>query len=450
LSTVNQVPVSPQVSKLQITVTPSDYKKEVDDKVKEYARKARLPGFRNGKVPSGVIRRMFGDQIITEALNHAVNAGINNYLRESGLQILGDPIPDESVRPELDIAIDKDYQFAYDVGVRPDFDLTQTLAGARLTRYIVKADDEMIDKEIERLRERHGEVAKPEVAGEGDIIHVHLTELENGQVKVGGLHEHAAIWVRDLKPDVLPQFIGKKPEDEIDADVFDIMDKPEEVIREKVLSIEPGIEVGRMFRIRIGNISRVTKADIGQKLFDAVYGEGIVTGEFDFRERVTQDLRTALEQGTRMRLESDIFEYMVNSTPMNLPEDFLKRWLLHENKDLSDKDLEKEFSPFIRNLKWNLIVNRLQDAKGLHVTKEEIPQRLKELVMSQYGLNEDTEESRHELEQAVSHLMEDEDRVKRTYESIRDNRIFAFLKQTLRTEEKIVSLEEFKTLTETK
>lgn len=433
-----------------MTIAPVDYKKEVDDKVKEYSRKANINGFRKGMVPAGVIKRMFGDQIIAEALSHAVNTGINNYLKDTGLQILGDPIPDDSTRPQLDIGADKDYEFAYEVGLQPEIDLPPVFAKAKLTRYIVKADDEMIEKEVDRLRERYGEVTKVDEVAEGDIIHVHLTELEGNEPKKGGLHEHAAFWYRDLKKETQSLFVGKRAEDEIDADIFTIMDRPEQTIREKVLHLrDPGIEVGRNFRIRIGSISRTLKAEIGQKLFDTIYGEGTVTSEFDFRERVSQELRSAMERGTLMRLESDIFEYMVTSTPVDLPEAFLRKWLKHENRELDDSALEKEFPPFIRNLKWNLIVNKIQGSNGIQVAKEEIEQYFRELVMRQYGLNDITEEMRHEFDHTVQHMMEDQERVKRTYESIRDNKIFAFLRQSLRIEEKVVSFEEFKQLTET-
>lgn len=429
---------------------PEDYKKEVDEKVKDYARKASIKGFRKGMVPPGVIKRMFGDQIMAEALSKSVNAGINNYLRESGLQILGDPIPDESVRPELDISADKDYEFAYEVGLQPEFDLASVMGQAKLSRYIVKVDDDMIDKEVERLRERHGEVIEAQEVSEGDILHVHLTELEGGEPKKGGLHEHAAFWFRDLTPETQRLFLGKRNHDQLDLDIFSIMDRPASLIREKVLHLtDPAIEVGRMFRIEIDGISRTQKLAVGQQLFDKVYGEGLVTTEFDFRERVSQSLRAAYEQGTLMRLESDIFEYLVGHTKIDLPEDFLRRWLLHEHADLKDSGLEKEFPPFLRNLKWNLIVNKLQSSNGIQVTKEEIEGRLRELVVRQYGLNTDTDEALHELTHMVEHLMEDQERVKRTYESIRDNKIFAFLRQALRIEEKVVSLEEFKQLTET-
>lgn len=449
MSSVKHEPISGQTSRLRITVIPGDYKKEVDDKVKEYARKANINGFRRGMVPVGVIKRMFGDQIMAEALSRVVNTGINDYLKETGLQILGDPIPDESIRPQLDIHVDKDYEFAYEVGLQPEVDLATVFAQSKLTRYIVKADDEMIDKEVERLRERHGDVTGAEAVAETDIIHVHLTELEALVPKKGGLHEHAAFWFRDLTTDAQKQFLGKGVNDEVDVDIFKIIDQPEERIREKILHLkDPGIEVGRMFRIRIGSISRTQKAEMGQKLFDASYGEGAVTSEFDFRERVSQELRSALEQGTLMRLESDIFEYLVAKTPMELPEDFLRRWLVHQHSELDEAGLAEEFSPFIRNLRWNLIVNKIMSANGIQVTKEEIAQYMRELVLRKYGLIDDSEEARHELEHTVEHMMEDEDRVKRTYESIRDNKIFAFLRQAMKIEEKVVSFEEFKQKTE--
>jgi trigger factor len=449
VSQVTHEAISPQLGKLRVVVRPEDYRKEVDDKVRDYVKRANIKGFRKGMVPAGVIKRMFGDQIIAEALSHSVNHGINDYMKESGLKILGDPIPDEKVRPDLDIAAEKEYEFMYDIALQPEIDLASTLAAAKLARYIVKADDEMIDKEVERLQERYGEVEKAEEIGAQDIIHVHLTELEGAEPKPGGLHEHAAFWFKDLTPETQARFQGKKVDEEVDLDVFTLMDRPESVIREKVLHLkDPGIAVGRLFRIRIGGISRTQKAEMGQKLFDTIYGEGAVANELDFRDRVSQELRAALEQGTRMRLEADIFEYLVTQTPIDLPEDFLRRWLLLENKELDSASLEKEFPPFIRNLRWNLIVNKIQSSNGIQVAREEIEQYFRELIMRQYGLNDNSEEARHELGHFVEHMMEDQDQVKRAFESIRDNKIFAFLRQSLRIEEKVVSFEEFKQLTD--
>lgn len=358
MPTVTQEELTDLTRKLLVTVTPEDYEAEVDQQVKDYSKRANLDGFRKGKVPAGVIKRMFGDQIIAEALSKAVNSGLNNYLKESGLQILGDPVPDDSVRPEIDINVTKDYEFAYEVGLQPEFDVRPVMQTASLSRYIVKVSEEMIDEEVDRLASRHG---KTEGEGEQAVV---------------------------------------------------------------------------------------TKAAVDQELFDKTFGPSVVQTELDFRERIGQELRSYLERGTGVRLESDIFEHLVNHTPMTLPEEFLKRWLLRDAKNLDEEQLEKEFSPFVRNLKWNLIVNRLQTSEGIQVSKEEIQARFRELVMRQYGLNDTSEESKRELDHIVGHLMEEEEQVKRTYESIRDNKIFAYLRQNMKVEEKVVSYEEFKSLTE--
>lgn len=435
--------------KITVQVPSEDYKPKVDSSVKDYSKKINLKGFRAGKVPAGIVKKMYGKEILAEELNKLVNDSLTGYLKDEDLKILGDPLPITKDDQSLDLETGKTYEFEFELGLQPDFDLSPLSKKPSLTKHVIKVTDEMVNDEVENLQRRYGKMTNPaKIEDDKDALYVKLEELDNeGNVKEDGATNDPAIPVDLFKGKVAKKAKELQKGDTLDIDIFKSFDKEKKETLKHLLNIEDEeAEVGSMFRMTVQNINHLVPAELDEEFFAKVYGEDVKTEEA-FRGKIREELENLMGTYSDQQLHNDMIEWLLEKIDMDLPEDFLKRWLKFSNKEeLTDEQLEKEFTPFLNNLKWTLVVNRISEDRGIHVHKEDIEQRTKELIKMEYGLQEEDETGAHYLKELTSHLMQNQEHVQKVYEQLRDNRVFASLRDEFTLKDKSISFDKFKEL----
>lgn len=436
---------------VKVEVPPSEYQPEVNKSIKDYAKKVQLKGFRAGKVPPGVVKKMYGQSILAEELNKLVNNHLTSYIRDEELNVLGEPLPKmEEDDQQLDINAETTYTFSFEVGLQPDVDLSLLDKEPSLTQYPIKIDDELIDKEVEHMQKRFGKMTNPEtvVDEEEDVLYVSLEELDkDGEVKEEGWSNDPAIAFDQFKgKNLRKQLASAKKGDTFTINLFKSIDKSKEEIRDDILNLKDNdLEVGDTFQLTVKNVNHTEKMEVGQELFDKVYGEGNIESEEAFREKIKEELGQMLESYTTQRLNNDIQKYLLDKVEANFPEDFLKRWLQYSNDgNVTEEDLEKEFEPFLRNLKWTLIVNKVMEANDIHVHREDIEARTRDMIKAEYGFSDDDPTGKEYLDQLVGHFMQNKEHVERLYDQMRDIKVFEVLREKFTLKDKPTTFDTFK------
>ncbi|MFT4032815.1 MAG: trigger factor [Siphonobacter sp.] len=358
---------------LKVALTPEDYQADVAKKIKEYTKTASLKGFRPGKVPASVIQRLYGKSILVDEVNEKLSKAVNNYIREAKLLVVGDPLPDRDQAADIDWDNQKDFEFIYKLGLASDFDVDFTKLPAVIS-YEIKAGDKEFEDTLADLKKRVGEhVHVDEVTAAGDLVY--------GTFKQGEFSEKSAIPTDKLTEGSLNQFIGKKKEDVLTFDIQKLF------ADEKGLKLATGREdLSGEFEFTIEDITRNQDAELNQEFFDKVLGPGKASSEEEFKEQLLAIIQDNYKREAELLLRDDIQQMLLDNVQIELPNEFLKEWLLATNEELSEEDIEKDYDKFARDLRWTLIRNKVAEAADVKVENEDINTYAEAMVRQQFGV----------------------------------------------------------------
>ncbi len=370
---------------IRIEITPADYSEKVDKQISDYRRKANIPGFRPGHVPTGLIRKMYGKAILADEVNRLLSDSLMNFIREENLDILGNPIPNMEKNAAVDFDTQETFTFYFDLGLTPAFEIPATDA-LEVNKYSIIVDDEMIDKYIEDTRKRFGTPVNTEDAEV--IADETVTEPAEGS----GDTEIAE--GKEAKPET------KTPE--------------------------------------------VIPAEMNSEFFSKVYPGLEIATEADFREQVRKDAQSSFSAETDKIYFNDIMEALVKNTTMHLPDEFLKRWLVEHNEGkFSPEEVEKDYDSFAESMKWQLIENKIIRENGIEVKEAEIRDYIKNVMFRQIlGGNVDAE-MQERYESLVDTFMKNKEQVTRINDQLYNAKMLAFFKEHFKAEEKEVTYDEF-------
>src|SRR5436853_244793 len=271
MATITQENIDAQNATLKINIQKQDYEPLVSESLKKMSKKAEVKGFRKGMVPVGHIKKLYGNEVLAEELNNLINKELTKYLTDNKIEILGSPIPHENdERQELDINAQKEYQFSYDLGLHPHFDLTTLDSSTNVNQYALKVDEDAVDKEIERIQKRVGEMTNPEDGVvKGDALFVKFQELnDDGTVKEGGVEHSVQVALDKFEDNVAEQWIGKKPGEFLDVEVMKAVKADAEQIIHHYLGLHDHRHLNKTFRVHLVKINRVIPAEVNQQMFD--------------------------------------------------------------------------------------------------------------------------------------------------------------------------------------
>lgn len=427
---------------IKIKVSESDYQSKVEEKVRDYARKANIKGFRAGKVPAGVIKKMFGKSILVEEINHLLSHKLSDYIKENNLKIIGEPLPDREKANAIDWDGQKDFEFEYQVGIAEDFkyDLSNKV---KIKSYPIEVDDKVIAETIADLTKRFGKVDYPEVSETGDNLFGSVTGVEEGAFK----NESAVIDTSKVSKKEQSKFAGLKKGDEITFDIQKLYEDTSLVAQLLDVSEDVAKKTSGKYTLKIENISRVEPSAVNQELFDRVFGKDAVNNEEEFNAKVKETIGQNYKRESDFFLEHNIEDHFINNTKINLPENFLKNWLKATSEGkVTDDVLVKEFDAYARNLKWDLIKNKIAEDIKINVEADEVKARAKEVILSQFGGAALAEQLQDKLDAIADNYLSHENgqNFMRIYNQLRNDKIMKHIRENVTLVDKTVSVEEFK------
>lgn len=453
--TITQEKIDPLLSNIKISLQKEDYEPLVKKQLKALNKKVQIKGFRPGMVPSDMVKKMYGNEVLAEELDKMLNDEIYKYINENKLDIIASPIPAQGQKLDIDIDNIRDVEFNFEIGHNPEVSLAYLESSPGFTKYRIQADDKMVEEEVLRIRNRFATYEYPETVGEKDVLTVTIEELgEDGNLKPGGVSTVSSLMPDLLKEEYRSKVVTLKKQESFEADVFDLMDRDRQSMAKNVLNLEDTAnieEIGNKFRITLDNITRSVPAEINEEFFQKVYGEHGPKTEEEMRKNIKQDLESYFDGQTDSYVVNDLYKAMMENVEIALPEDFLKRWLLLTNKDIiSEENIETDFPLFIKQMRWDLIQKKIKEQENINVTSEEIHDRVRNNIIQQlysYGLKNIEEEW---VEQLMKKQLTDNKVLSQTRDQILEDKVMAYLKTKVTLHDKPVTMEEFKALVEKK
>ncbi|UXE69194.1 MAG: trigger factor [Chryseotalea sp. WA131a] len=427
---------------LSIVLTETDYLPKVEEKVKDYSRKASIKGFRQGKVPAGVIKKMFGKSILVEEVNHLISHSISDYIKNNKLKVLGDPIPNEEKARTIDWDNQKDFEFEFQIGMVEDFKVDLSTK-VKVTSHPIEIDQKVIDETLTDIKRRYGKVSYPEVSEAQDNLF--------GEISVKGSEEKKGSYISIEKIEKKEQkkFIGLKKEEVVEFEVEKALADEAERARALNLSEEEAKQAKGTYVFTVTSVSRVETAELNQELFDKVFGSEVVKTEEEFLSKIRETITENYKRETEHLLDHEIQHYFVDNTKISMPENFLKTWLKNTSAGkVTDEVLEKEFSQYKESLKWDLIKNQITEEKSITVEGDEVREKAKKQIIEQFGGESIAAQLGSKLDDIANNFLSGQDgkgeNFMRIYNQLRHEKIMKVVKEAITINEKKVSLDEFK------
>ncbi len=434
---------------LKLKVKKEDYEPKILKSLNEYRKKVDLKGFRKGQVPLGVVKKMYGNHILAETVNDMLNELVNNYIIENKLDVLGNPLPKNDQKFDIEINDLKDFDFEYEIGLAPEFDLDFFKKKPTLNKDVIDITAKMIDEEMDRVRKRYGNVE--EVVGKmekDDMLTLQFDEIDsNGALVENGISHNAPIALDMIKDKKIQKIVKglKKGENFVISDLEKTFEKSADDLAKQILNLELTPETLPGVQASLVDVKRVHPAEITEDFLKTVYGEGNdVKDEAGMRSHIEKEIKVYFEKQEDSRLYNKLAETLIEKTKMSFPDDFLKRWIkLTNEKPISEEQIEKEYPAFAKNLKWSLIVKKVSRENSVDVSMDEVKARTADQVrqqMASYGIPDMPDE---EMEKFVQNMMAKKDHSSQTRETLLEEKLFEFFKGQIKTKDKKVSLEEF-------
>ena len=431
---------------LTLTVEEADYKENVEKTLKNYRKKANIPGFRPGMAPMGMIKRQFGTSVKVDEINKLLGDQIYKYVKENNIQMLGEPMPSDKQVP-VDMEGDAPYTFMFDIAVAPEFKI-ELNGDDTIDYYTIAVDDEVVNRQIDMFASRSGHYDKVEEYQANDMLKGDLRELdENGSTKEGGITVEGAV--------LMPEYIKVEDQKKLfeTAKLGDIITfNPKKAYPESDIEVssllkmkkEEVADINADFSFQITEISRYVKAEVNQELFDQVYGKDVVTDEKAFREKIAEGLKAQFAVDSDFKFIQDVRKYAEAKVgELTFPDALLKRIMLNNNKDKGEDYVEKNYAMSVKELAWHLIKEQLATANNVKVEEADVIATAKEAAraqFAQYGMNNIPEEY---IENYAKDMLKKGDYTDTFVDRAVDRKLTEALKAVVKLNEKTATLDEF-------
>lgn len=434
---------------MTITVEEADYQEKVRKTLNEYRRKANIPGFRPGQAPLSLIKRQAGAQVKVDVINQLVGEKLYEYIKENKINMLGEPMPHLGQEP-VDLDAPAPYTLQFDIAVAPELDLKLDKRN-KIVYYNIKADDKMIDQQIDAFASRGGSYEKVDAYEDNDMLKGDLRELNaDGSTKEDGITVADAV--------MMPAYIKVEEQKAVfnGAKAGDIITfNPKKAYPESTVELSSLLKISKEeaenvtadFSYQITEITRYKKHDINQELFDQVFGEGTVTDEAAFRAKVAEDLQKQLDTNADYRFLSDVRKYVENKLgDVKYADDIMKRIMLANNKDKDQEYVDKNYEASIKELTWHLAKNILLEQCAVKIDDADVKDVAKEMTrmqFAQYGMTNIPEEY---LDNYAEEMLKKPEQADQFVSQAADRKLMAALKDVVTLDNKEISFEEFSKL----
>ena len=429
---------------ITVDVSASDYTEKVDKVLKDYRKTADVPGFRKGKTPMAIINKKYRTSVIVEEVNKLLQDELYKHISAEKVRVLGSPMPIDET--PIDWEITEDFTFQYEVGLAPDFDVKIT-AKDKLNYYKIKADTKLVEGYCTDIAKRYGKMSNPDVSVKGDLIFCEISQLDvDGDVMANGISNEATVameYIADEK--IKKQFIGVKKDDILKVNVMKAFTNHSDLGSMLNVSHDAIHNLtSEEFQFTVKNINQLAPAELNTELFDKVYGEGTVKDVKEFKAKVQAEAEGQFVGESDRMLKNDIVTYFIEKLKLQMPDDFLKRWLVQTSEQpITMEMLATEYDMYAKSLQWQLIENKILENYEVKVTQDDVLNQTKKLIgsqMKQYGQPEGDDA---QLTDIATNILKNEEERKKIYDQIFDERTLVVYKENFKLTEKNVTYDEF-------
>ena len=436
---VEQVKINDLTYQLNVNIEKADAQEKKKKALNEYRKKVEIRGFRKGMAPMSLVEKMHGIQALVETVNQMISDAINSHITENKLNILGEPLPNEEKQKEIDWENDESYEFVFDIALAPKVEFTLS-KDDKIVSYNVAVSEEAKKAYKSNMLKQFGKLENTDSVKEEDFI---IADLEQGENKVEGTY----ITLRQMAQEAKGQFIGKKAGESFEVNVHETFVNETDraallkVKKEELASVEP------MWKVTIKEVKTFVEAEQTQEIYDRMFGEGVVTDEAGFEAKVAERIALEYKQESDFRFVLDAREYLLNKTNIELPEEFMKKWLFTINEGkFTMEDIEKDFALFCKDFRWQMISQYIMREQKMEITREEVLAAAKQIAKYQfamYGLNDVPEE---QLNHYAESILANEKEGRRIVEKTEQDKVIGYVKSVVTLEEKEISIEDLQAM----
>ena len=423
---------------LTIAISAEDYAEKEKKRLSAYRKNADFKGFRKGMVPASIVKKLYGDQALYEAINSVIGEQLDKFIKDNNLNILGEPLPSES-KKENEWKSGNDFEFKFDLGLSPAIDI-ELGKDDKLTRHKIEVSPKAVaDTKAEMLRQ-YGSLQEGEAAGEEDYV---IADFRQGDKASEG----AYVAVSKVEGDAKAKFVGAKSGDTFDVNVNEAFVNETDrssmlkVSKDELAALDP------VWNVTVVNVKTFVPAEENQETYDKIFGEGVVKTAEEFEAKVTERIQNSYNQESDYKLSQDIQAYLVKKADVKLPEAFLKRWLYENNKEkFTMEQVEKDFDAFLKDFRWQLVRESLMKKFDLKIDDKDMLDAAKGFAAYQYAMYGMPNVPEQLLSEAAVELLKDERRHRNLVESVESEKVISAVKEVITISNRKITEEKFRAL----
>ena len=423
---------------LTIAISAEDYAEKEKKRLSAYRKNADFKGFRKGMVPASIVKKLYGDQALYEAINSVIGEQLDKFIKDNNLNILGEPLPSESQK-ENEWKSGNDFEFKFDLGLSPAIDI-ELGKDDKLTRHKIEVSPKAVaDTKAEMLRQ-YGSLQEGEDAGEEDYV---IADFRQGDKASEG----AYVAVSKVEGDAKAKFVGAKSGDTFDVNVNEAFVNETDrssmlkVSKDELAALDP------VWNVTVVNVKTFVPAEENQETYDKIFGEGVVKTAEEFEAKVAERIQNSYNQESDYKLSQDIQAYLVKKADVKLPEAFLKRWLYENNKEkFTMEQVEKDFDAFLKDFRWQLVRESLMKKFDLKIDDKDMLDAAKGFAAYQYAMYGMPNVPEQLLSEAAVELLKDERRHRNLVESVESEKVISAVKEVITISNRKITEENFRAL----
>ena len=423
---------------VSIEIAAQDYAETLRKRLNEYRRKADLKGFRKGMAPLSLIQKLYGDQALYDSVNNIISDQLNDFIQAEKIRVVGEPLPSED-QPQLSWKAGNDFTFKFDIAQTPELTFSVD-KGDKIPYYEINITEAARKAMKQQMLQQFGSLQEGSKAKADDYI---IADISNEAHKAEGVYVSIAHVAEAARKD----FIGRKAGDSFSVNVNEAFEN--ETDRASMLKLDKAAlaAMDPVFQFKVVNVKTFVAAEENQETWDKMFGEGVVTTAEQWEEKVEERIRAGHTQEANYRFGNDVRKYFMDKANVELPEAFLKRWLIHANEGkYSAEDVEKEFPAFIQDFKWQMVRGYIMQKFGLKVEQQDLQEAAESYVAYQYAMYGMGNVPQDLIRSSARNVLEDESQLRRLEEQVEDNKTIARVREEVTLQTKKISEDKFREL----
>jgi trigger factor len=431
---------------IKIQLTEEDYAENVKKSLNELRRKANIPGFRQGKVPVGMVKKMYGVSVMAEEVNKILSDSLNKYITEEKLNILGNPIPTEE-HDNIDFNTQTEFTFTFDIGLSPEINL-ELNKDIHVPFSQIEVAETMVDDYVKDIQERFGEHQHPETIEENSKVTAAFTQLnEEGEILEGGIKaDNASFNMEDIQlKTITKQLVGQKVGDVVQFDPMRALKDANKVAAMFQVAKVMVEDLKAEFKVEIKEITHIIPAEINEDLFSKAYPSAELKSEEDLRNRIKEDAAKQFEGESDKLFMGKAVDTLIEKADLKLPDAFMKRWILEQNEGkMTAEQLDVQYDSYSNSLKWQLLQNKIITDNDIKVSQDDVKDHVRKFISGQYfGGMDQNEAFASQLDSIVDSVMQNQEEVRKIYDQLYDEKILKLFKESLTLDVETLSLDDF-------